>query len=77
MLEPQAATHGGEQTPPEFNFRVGTIDEECIGESMTSKRKEGVRGSKKRVRLDSGEDVAWGETGSAEEEERRGSFTLP
>ena len=34
--------------------RVVTIDEECVGESMTSKRKEGVRGSKKRLRLDSG-----------------------
>ena len=32
--------------------RVVTIDEECVGESMTNKRKEGVSGSKKRLKLD-------------------------
>ena len=38
---------------------------------MSSKRKDSMRGSKKRLRLDSGEEVAWGEAGSAEEEESR------
>ena len=50
--------------------RVVTIDEECVGESNSSKRKETVRGSKKRIKLDQIEEVPWGEVGSAEEEER-------
>ena len=32
--------------------RVVTIDEECVGESNSSKRKESVRGKKKRLKLD-------------------------
>ena len=51
--------------------RVVTIDEECVGESNSSKRKETVRGSKKRIKLDQIQKVPWGEVGSAEEEERR------
>ena len=38
---------------------------------MSSKRKAGEGGSKKRVKLDQDEEVVWGEVGSAEEEERR------
>ena len=51
--------------------RVVTIDEECVGENKSSKRKESVRGSKTRIKLDQDEGVSWGEVGSAEEEESR------
>ena len=51
--------------------RVVTIDEECVMEGMSNKRKEGVRGSNERLKLDQEEGVAWGEAGSAEEDERR------
>ena len=51
--------------------RVVTIDEECVGESITNNRKDGVRGSKKRLKLNQEEGVAWGQAGSAEDDERR------
>ena len=51
--------------------RVVTTAEECVGENKSSSRKESVRGSKKRIKLDQDEGVSWGEVGSAEEEERR------
>ena len=98
MLKHQAAAHRGEQTPPEFHFKVAkkcqcslerqvreairiqmrgmynrckltrlvvdceweermwkeawaprvlTIDEECVGESMTNKMKEGGRAARR------------------------------
>ena len=50
--------------------RVVNADEECVRESKTNKRKETVRGGKKRIKLDQAEEVPWGEVGSAEEEAR-------
>jgi hypothetical protein len=51
--------------------RVVTTDQDCVGESMTSKRKAGEGVSKKGVKLDLDEGVVWGGICSAEEGERR------
>ena len=51
--------------------RVVATDEECVGESKSSKRKCAVAGSRKKPRLKEEVELAWGEVGSAEEEERR------
>ena len=52
--------------------RVVTTAEECVGENKSSSRKESVRGSKKRIKLDQDEGVSWGEAVVVAEEEKSG-----
>jgi hypothetical protein len=45
-------------------------EEECVGDTSSSKRKDALAGSKKRIKLDKVAGVSWGEAGTVEEEER-------
>ena len=50
--------------------RETPAEEECVGNTSSSKRKESLAGSKKRIKLDKEPGVQWGEVGSMEENER-------
>ena len=50
--------------------RVTMVDEECVGESLKTKRKEGGRGGKKKQKLEAENGVVWGEEASTEYLER-------
>ena len=41
--------------------RVTVVDEECVGESLKTKRKEGGRGGKKKQKSEAEDEVGWGE----------------
>jgi hypothetical protein len=45
-------------------------EEECLGNKSSSKRKDALAGSKKRIKLEKLAGVSWGEVSTVEEEER-------